>query len=65
MSVKDFITIIKQSEPVYPQKVFGQKRHVYTCLNSAGYMYARKKPELYSNMDGIFVDVILMCKALK
>lgn len=65
MSIKNIIQIINRSESLYPIKIFGQTNKIITCMNSIGYLYARKHSDLYSMFDGIYIDGILMCKALK
>jgi len=45
----------------YPNLVFAKEGAIYTCVNPYSYHLIRKNSCLYKNMDGIFVDGILMC----
>lgn len=65
MNINWLITKITQSSQNYPEKIFTEKNRIYTCINSFKYHIFHRDPEPYRQMDGIFVDGIFMCKALR
>lgn len=57
-------TVIKSSED-YPHKTFEESGKIYTCINPYKYHMVRQNPGLYKEMDGIFVDGILMVRLFR
>lgn len=60
MNIKWLIEKINASSKAYPTRIFKDKNKIYTCINPYKYHMVRQNPELYQQMDGIFVDGILM-----
>ncbi len=65
MTIKEFITKIYCSASKYPDEIFSTRGKIYTCVNSFSYHIFRKNPELYKDMDGLFVDGMTMCWWIK
>ena len=61
MNILCFIRKIKLSEDNYNAIVFEKKNKVYSFINPYGYHLLRKNIDLYNQLDGLFVDGILMC----
>ncbi len=51
---------ISNSASLYPE-IFNGNLSVNTCVNPFSYHLVRRYPELYSEMDGLFVDGMTMC----
>lgn len=49
----------------YPDELFSSGNKAYTCLNSYSYNLLRKDPEVFKSVDGITLDGLTMCLALK
>ena len=49
---------------MYPEETFIKKPSIYTCVNSYSYHLVRKNPHLYNQMDGLYIDGLLMAKAI-
>lgn len=60
-NVRTLISKIKTSESSYPVVVFNETGRIYTFINPYSYHLVRKKVELFGQMDGLFVDGMLMC----
>ncbi len=64
MNNRRFIEKITESTSKYPHVTFSEKNTVNTCVNPFSYHLVRRYSELYDQIDGIYVDGILMCKLL-
>lgn len=61
MNVFTIIDKISVSEKKYPFEIFNKKNSCYSFINPYGYHLLRKNKYLYDQLDGLFVDGILMC----
>lgn len=61
MTTTEFVKKITDSANSYPDAVFSTPGKVYTCVNPYSYHMVRKNAELYSRLDGLFVDGFTMC----
>lgn len=59
-----FVEKITESASMYPTITFSRKNAIYTCVNPFSYHLVRKFPELFNQMDGLYVDGMLMCKII-
>lgn len=64
MNNRRFVDTITESASIYPHITFTRKRAVYTCVNPFSYHLVRKAYGLFNQMDGLYVDGILMCKLI-
>ena len=64
MNNRRFVEKISESAYRYPNLTFSTKGSIYTCVNPFSYHLVRRTPELFNQMDGLYVDGILMCKAI-
>ena len=64
MNNKDFVDAIVRSAEHYPDATFSEKGRIHTCVNPYSYHLARNNSNLYNDMDGLFVDGILMVKLI-
>ncbi|MDE7412811.1 MAG: WecB/TagA/CpsF family glycosyltransferase [Muribaculaceae bacterium] len=62
MNNKDFVDAIVRSAQRYPDATFSEKGRIHTCVNPYSYHLVRNNSDLYNDMDGLFVDGILMVK---
>lgn len=62
MNNRRFVEKITESASNYPHITFSQKGTVNTCVNPFSYHLVRKRQELFDQMDGLYVDGMLMCK---
>lgn len=62
MNIKKIVDIIIKTNDGYPAKTFNEKRKAYTCLNPYGYHFLRENHTLFEQMDGLFVDGMIMAK---
>ncbi|MBD5330137.1 MAG: WecB/TagA/CpsF family glycosyltransferase [Bacteroides sp.] len=65
MITKEFISKIHNSADKYPDSIFSEKGKMYTCVNSFAYHLFRKHPEIFTSLDGLFVDGMSMCWMIK
>lgn len=65
MNIQLFINTLSESASNYPNITFSRKSSIYTCVNPFSYHLVRKYPELYEQMDGMYVDGILMCMIIR
>lgn len=65
MNINWLIEKITQSDKDYPDKIFSVKNKIYTCVNPYKYHMLRKNSAIYKEMDGIFIDGILMVWMVK
>lgn len=61
MTIRDFIDKITISSQSYPTDIFSLSKRIYTCVNPYSYHIVRNNREVYSSMDGIFIDGFTMC----
>lgn len=61
MKTKEFVAKVANSASLYPSTIFSHGNRVYTCVNPYSYHLVRKYSDLYSRMDGLFVDGMTMC----
>lgn len=61
MITKEFISKIHSSANKYPDAIFSEKERMYTCVNSFAYHLFRKNPDIFTSLDGLFVDGMSMC----
>lgn len=64
MNNRRFVDLITESASCYPNISFSRKGAIYTCVNPFSYHIVRKYPDIYSQLDGLYVDGILMCKMI-
>lgn len=64
MNNREFVKKITNSAARFPKLTFTQRPSVNTCVNPYSYHIVRKNQELYGNMDGLYVDGMLMCKLI-
>ncbi|MDE6811076.1 MAG: WecB/TagA/CpsF family glycosyltransferase [Muribaculaceae bacterium] len=64
MNNRHYVETIRDSASGYPEVTFRESGKIYTCVNPYSYHLIRKNPDLYSEMDGLFVDGMLMCKMI-
>ena len=64
MNIRRFVEIITESASTSPDLTFSKKGAVYTCVNPFSYHIVRKMPKVYLQMDGLYVDGMLMCKII-
>lgn len=65
MNIKHLIDKIDSTSKKYPSTTFNSTGKIYTCINPFKYHILRKNYDTYMDMDGLFVDGILMCKFIK
>lgn len=56
-----FVEKIVESATQYHSATFTRKGAIYTCVNAFSYHIVRKEQSVYDEMDGLYVDGILMC----
>lgn len=61
MNTNEFVAKVANSASLYPSTIFSQRNRVNTCVNPYSYHLVRKYTDLYSRMDGLFVDGMTMC----
>lgn len=61
MDISGIIRKIVLAESVYSTTLFYQPRKIYSFINPYGYHLMRQNSELFEELDGIYVDGILMC----
>ena len=59
--IRKIISQIEVSEINYPNQIFNEEGRLYTFINPYSYHFVRKKLALFGQMDGLFVDGMLMC----
>lgn len=64
MNNRRFVEKITKSASMYPDIIFSKKGMIYTCINPFSYHLVRRFPDLFNQMDGLYVDGILMCIAI-
>lgn len=64
MNNRRFVDVITESAANYPENIFTRRGAVYTCVNPFSYHMVRRNEVLYAQMDGLFVDGMLMCKLI-
>lgn len=64
MNNRRFVEKIIESASKYPHVTFSKKGTVNTCVNPFSYHLVRKQQELFNQMDGLYVDGMLMCKLI-
>lgn len=64
MNNRRFVEKITESASNYPLITFSHKGTINTCVNPFSYHMVRKKQELFDQMDGLYVDGMLMCKMM-
>lgn len=64
MNNRRFVDTITESASNYPDITFSHKGAIYTCVNPFSYHMVRKMPEIFNQMDGLYVDGLLMCKVV-
>ncbi len=62
MDNSKFVRAVSSAAADYPDVTFSKKGCVYTCVNPYSYHMVRNNDSLYSEMDGLYVDGILMAK---
>lgn len=64
MELEKFVNTLSASAEKYPDVILSaeNRNKVYTCVNPYSYHIARRDYSLYSQMDGLFSDGILMCR---
>ena len=65
MNLENIISRVSATAECYPEKIFNDMGKVYTCINPYSYHIIRKNPQLYCQMDGLFIDGISMCWWIK
>lgn len=65
MDVRWFIDKIAGTQDRYPDEVFSSSNKFYTCLNPFSYHLIRRNPELFKRLDGLFIDGMTMCWAVR
>lgn len=65
MNCREFVSKIANSASMYPNETFSLRSRVNTCVNPYSYHIVRTYPELYRNIDGLFVDGMTMCWLIK
>ncbi|MDE6266901.1 MAG: WecB/TagA/CpsF family glycosyltransferase [Muribaculaceae bacterium] len=65
LSAKRFVDKISKTAGQYPDDIFSTPGKIYTCVNPYSYHLVRNNPELYRQMDGLFVDGFTMCLWIK
>lgn len=61
MTTREFVDRIDKTAAAYPEKVFNVAGKAYTCVNPYSYHILKNNSELYSELDGLFVDGMTMC----
>jgi N-acetylglucosaminyldiphosphoundecaprenol N-acetyl-beta-D-mannosaminyltransferase len=61
MTTRAFVNKIATSASAYPERVFSERGRVHTCVNPYYYHVVKSNPELYADIDGLFVDGMTMC----
>lgn len=61
MNISSFICQLVSSASAYPDGIFSKRNGMFTFINPYSYHIMRKHPDLYSLMDGLFVDGMTMC----
>lgn len=61
MTTKEFVTKIEKSALSYPKLTFSVPGKAYTCVNPYSYHIFKRNSELYSLLDGLYVDGMSMC----
>ena len=64
MNNRRFVDKITESAANYPDITFTRKGTIYTCVNPYSYHIVRNHKEIYEQMDGLYVDGMLMCKLI-
>lgn len=65
MNCHEFVTKIANSASMYPNETFSLRGRVNTCVNPYSYHIVRTYPEVYRNIDGLYVDGMTMCWLIK
>lgn len=63
MNIRELIDKVTDSAKSYPTTTFSLENngHINTCINPYSYHIIKRFPELYSPMDGLFIDGMIMC----
>lgn len=64
MNNRRFVETITESAANYPDITFTRKGTIYTCVNPYSYHIVRSHKKIYDQMDGLYVDGMLMCKLI-
>ena len=64
MNNRRFVEKITESASKYPNVTFSEKGTVNNFVNPFSYHLVRKRQELFDQMDGLYVDGMLMCKVI-
>ena len=65
MNAREFVEKVTSSALSYPSNIYTMSGRVYTCVNPYSYHIVKRFPQLYENMDGLFVDGMTMCWWIK
>ena len=65
MNLKKLISHVSATAESYPDKIFKDPGKAYTCINPYSYHIIRKNPQIYYQMDGLFIDGMSMCWWIK
>lgn len=65
MNNRNFLRKLKESADNYPDITFSRKGSIYTCVNPFSYHLIRKHKIAYDDIDGLYVDGILMQKFVR
>ncbi len=65
MNLENLISRVSVTAEAYPDKIFNEKGKAYTCINPYSYHIIRENPQLYCQMDGLFIDGMSMCWWIK
>ena len=60
-----FVEKIIESASKYPHITFSDKGTINTCVNPFSYHLVRRQQELFNQIDGLYVDGMLMCSVIK
>ena len=64
MNNRRFVEKIIESASRYPHITFSYKGTINTCVNPFSYHLVRRQQELFNQIDGLYVDGMLMCLAI-
>lgn len=65
MNNRNFLRKLKESGDLYPDGTFTTKGRIYTCVNPFSYHLIRKHKIAYDDIDGLYIDGILMQKFVR
>lgn len=65
MKIHWLVDKITETYNKYPDDIFSSGHKSYTCLNSYSYNLLRKNPDVFKSVDGITLDGMTLCFALK